>query len=766
MVSHFSETTRAFPVIDLQSWKPRFLPSEFKTEDGIKNFCASMNVVFLHDSWISQAREYLKLQHPQRKLSENEIQHLLAEWCRDADPYAQGEWVYYPWDRRLIHILEKEKFIAVRTNRNQYKITPEEQALLETKRIGVVGLSVGQSVALTLAMERIGGHLILADYDVLELSNLNRIRCPLHQLELEKTIAVAREIAQIDPYLKITLFPQGLHEDNLDEFFESQGKLDLVVEECDGLEIKLLVREKAKSLGIPVVMDTSDRGMLDIERFDLEPTLPIFHGLAGDIQANQVKGLNNEQKIPYILKMIGSDSLSGRLKASMLEVEQSITTWPQLASSVVMGGGLAADTTRRILLNEEIPSGRFYVDPADHIGKPASPTPPKLPERPNPLSWEKAEQIHREEAAKLIPGNFTHPALPLIEHWVDMACWATSTANCQPWKWIWDGTHLTLLHDHARSFSFGDYEGMGSWMSMGAAMENLDIAAKQSGYHCHWDISNLSLQHPWVATARFTNSETPENDPLYPYIKQRLTNRNYDTEGTVTKSELEEYFKAYSPEGAQWQVLTKDDEAYQTILDITVDTDAIRLLIPQAHQEFYKEVHFNEEDAKRTGEGIDLTSLALTEGEKAGFALAGQWDGTGWLSDWNRGQGFGKVTRKLLDAAPALGILTMDQFTPRHMLLAGRIVQRAWMGMVPQQIGAQPFTSPIFFLARAHFGNGIGFHDALLPSLKQQNQSFRDALQLNPFQAPSFLFRLFRQTKPAKPSFRLPIDQVYKVLNS
>ena len=36
---------------------------------------------------------------------------------------------------------------------NQYKITPEEREMLEKRKIGVIGLSVGQSVSITLAME-------------------------------------------------------------------------------------------------------------------------------------------------------------------------------------------------------------------------------------------------------------------------------------------------------------------------------------------------------------------------------------------------------------------------------------------------------------------------------------------------------------------------------------------------------------------------------------------------------------------------------------
>src|SRR5690606_5917140 len=109
-----------------------------------------------------------------------------------------------------------------------YKITPEEQEELRKKKIGVIGLSVGQSVSLTLAMERICGEIRLTDFDILELTNLNRIRTGVHTIGLKKVYAVAREIAEIDPYIRVRCFPEGLHEENMDSFFLENGKLDLL----------------------------------------------------------------------------------------------------------------------------------------------------------------------------------------------------------------------------------------------------------------------------------------------------------------------------------------------------------------------------------------------------------------------------------------------------------------------------------------------------------------------------------------------------------
>ena len=64
----------------------------------------------------------------------------------------------------------------------------------------------------------------------------------------------------------------------------------MVVDECDDLEMKVRLREHARAAGRPVVMATSHRGMLDVERFDLEPERPTFHGLLGDVTSADCAG--------------------------------------------------------------------------------------------------------------------------------------------------------------------------------------------------------------------------------------------------------------------------------------------------------------------------------------------------------------------------------------------------------------------------------------------------------------------------------------------
>ncbi len=59
--------------------------------------------------------------------------------------------------------------------------------------------------------------------------------------------------------------------------------------------MKIIGRQKAKALKIPFEMDTSDRGMVDVERYDLELNRPILHGLLIGLENEKVKVLKTNQ---------------------------------------------------------------------------------------------------------------------------------------------------------------------------------------------------------------------------------------------------------------------------------------------------------------------------------------------------------------------------------------------------------------------------------------------------------------------------------------
>ena len=311
------------------------------------------------DFLFSQISELLAIRNPQEILTEEAAQKRAASFYLD---YRGREcFVHFPWRKQVFRILGEKEYIELRTNRNRNKITKEEQELLGKKRIGIIGLSVGRSVATILARERICGSLRLADYDSLELSNLNRIGTGIPDLELNKAFSVCREIQEMDPFLDVEAFEEGVNEQNLRDFMLNPYKLDILIDECDSLEIKIDCRKIARELNIPVLMDTSDRGMLDVERFDLEPNRNLFHGKIDEkLNSEDLKDPMIRQRV--LSSILDIEKVSERGRMSLGLIGKELLTWPQLASSVALGGALVAHTARRILLKSFTKSGRWYID--------------------------------------------------------------------------------------------------------------------------------------------------------------------------------------------------------------------------------------------------------------------------------------------------------------------------------------------------------------------------------------------------------------------
>ena len=272
---------------------------------------------------------------------------------RDAGGLAAlGNWVYVPWEAKLVHLLDRDAYFEVITNRNIGKVTAAEQRTLRTKRIGVIGLSVGGEAAVTVAQEHLCGEIVLADFDRLDLSNLNRLNAGFDDLGCNKAVIVARRIAKINPYLPVTVHTDGVTADSLPGFVEG---LDLLVEECDSLEIKREVRRHAKARGLNVVYAADERGFLSVEPYASWPDLKEFHGQALDPEVRREAFATPQAFFRALTAWMGGwDEISDRSRRSLSEVGETLCGYPQLASEARFAAGQIGHVARRLLLGDQV----------------------------------------------------------------------------------------------------------------------------------------------------------------------------------------------------------------------------------------------------------------------------------------------------------------------------------------------------------------------------------------------------------------------------
>jgi len=610
-------------------------------------------------------------------------------------------WAYYPWRRAAVSILGPRGFRAVRLDRNRNLITAAEQQRLSRLRVGVIGLSVGHAIAHILAQEGLCGLLRLTDFDELELSNLNRVPATVFDLGLNKATLAARRIAELDPYLPVEVLDRGITTESVDRFLDG---LDIVVEVCDSLDAKVLVRQAARARRIPVLMATGDRGTLDVERFDLEPHRPVLHGLLGDVDFAALEGLSSEDKVPYALRMMEGAHLSPRMAASLVEVGTSLSTWPQLVPDIAQGAALVAEAVRRIGLGEELSSGRIRADIAqdlDAITEPPAHRPSS--ERAHPASTEAGPQ---DAAARVIAAAVRAP----------------SGGNMQPWQISRrdDAVTIALAPEYTSTM---DVSYRASAVAVGAAAFNARVAAAAGGILGPLTFEAGDERTPLRAVLRLGDGTDPELARLYEAMLARETNRHRGNKVSLPDEVVATLHAAAQREGACLHLLTAPT-VVADVADILAESDRIRYLTPHLHAEMISEVRWpgdpNQDD------GIDVNSLELKPADLMKLDVLRRGDVMAHLAAWDAGTALGTDTRERVQAGGCVAVISIRGQALTDYARAGSAVEAVWVLAQQAGLAVQPI-SPVFLYAHDR-GDLEKLSPAYASALHELQQRFRNLL--------------------------------------
>jgi hypothetical protein len=558
-------------------------------------------------------------------------------------------------------------------DRNRNVITAEEQNRLAALRIGVAGLSAGHVIAHTLAAQGMCGELRLADFDRIELSNLNRVPATVLDLGMNKAEAAARRIAELDPYLPVRVLDVGLTADTVDEFLTG---LDVVVDECDSLDMKVILRERARARRIPVLMATSDRGLLDVERYDLEPQRPILHGLLGELDVAELSGMSSREKVPYMLRFLEAEQLSPRGAASLVEIDRTLSTWPQVSGDVVLGATAIAEAVRRLGLGEDLRSGRIRLDVGSALNRLGESE--VVRDRP-PLS-----------------AGYSDPALPGVTGVVAAAAIrAPSGGNAQPWR-IEAGPDVITIRLAPEHTSTLDVGFRASAVALGAALFNVKVAAASQRVLGPMtvleDVDGALLQ----ATVHLRDGGDPDLAGLYEPMLARGTNRHLGKPDPIGPDTIERLHAVAEREGAQLHLVTERDDIAR-VATIFAAADRIRYLTPRLHADMISELRWPGD--RRPDTGIDVRGLELDPGDLAVLDILKRPDVMAALAQWNAGTALGDDARRRVSASSAVAVISVSGGSLTDYARGGSAVEAVWIAAQQRGLAVQPI-SPVFLYAR------------------------------------------------------------------
>ncbi|ASS38138.1 sulfur carrier protein ThiS adenylyltransferase ThiF [Mogibacterium pumilum] len=126
---------------------------------------------------------------------------------------------------------------------------------LKRARVAIAGAGgLGSNIAVILARSGVG-HLHIVDFDIVDITNLNRQVYTITHIGSRKVDAIKEILMEINPYMKVTTDCVRVVADNCDEIF---GGYDIVCEAFDGAESKAMLIDSLLSVeNGPIVISGS-----------------------------------------------------------------------------------------------------------------------------------------------------------------------------------------------------------------------------------------------------------------------------------------------------------------------------------------------------------------------------------------------------------------------------------------------------------------------------------------------------------------------------
>lgn len=345
-----------------------FYPQDKKSLSRMESLVRDVPGLEIIDNYGEQYAELLLSLHAHLYRANYEVQvasiaDLLDEHYGKTPSWQMGTWVYFPWKRQLVHVLAQSDFEALRTIRNRDLITKEEQQRLLDIRAVCFGMSVGSAGALGLAISGISRQIKLVDGAVISGSNLNRILTGVSSVGKSKATVIGQQIYEMNPYSRVEYIDK-VSAGNISGIFDHPWPVDVAIDEIDDIEMKVRIRHEAKLRKIPVLMasELGDTVILDVERFDLEPSRPLFHGAVPGIEKLLDAPIENYREwTKHATSILDPSNMSIKMQKSLMKIGSTIVTHPQLGSTVMMTGGLLAFAVKSIATGQPLKSGRYIV---------------------------------------------------------------------------------------------------------------------------------------------------------------------------------------------------------------------------------------------------------------------------------------------------------------------------------------------------------------------------------------------------------------------
>jgi nitroreductase len=310
-----------------------------------------------------------------------------------------------------------------------------------------------------------------------------------------------------------------------------------------------------------------------------------------------------------------------------------------------------------------------------------------------------------------------------IAHILDLARWAPSGDNTQPWRFEVVSEQHIRVHGHdTREHVLYDYDGHPSHIAHGALLETLRIAASAFGLRAHWTVTSTGEHRAPVYDVLLASDPAVQCDPLFDFIKTRTVQRRPMQTTALTTVQRQALVQAVG-DGFTLQLFESAHQRRQ-MAKLLWDSARIRLTCPEAfpvHKSIIEwRTRFSKDRIPEEAIGVDPITARLMR----------------WvMHSWSRVDFFNRylagtiVPRIQLDLLPGLHcaahMLVRPDQVPTQLedwVCLGTVVQRLWLTATQLGLHLQPQMTPVIFRWYARAGRQF----SALPCLFEQSVCLAD----------------------------------------
>ena len=345
-----------------------------------------------------------------------------------------------------------------------------------------------------------------------------------------------------------------------------------------------------------------------------------------------------------------------------------------------------------------------------------------------------------------------------VEHLVEFAVKAPSGDNAQPWRFAYrpDTGILSLEIDESRVDSPKSMWRFVARLSCGAAMENLLRAAPCLGL----EATMLAPEEGEVCRLRLEPARAPRNQPdVLDVLSRRTTNRSIYPPAAIS-SQAAQRLQAATPAlgGVRtfwiWE-RERIDQLAETLYEIDAAMYGIRLIWRSIERRIRFDRPWKEEVAVGLATGaLELPRLKLLAIRCLGCIPHSLLRTLGIVRALSR------RTLGLIRSAQGLCYVVADDDRPETDILAGRVVESAWLALTAEGISAHPMNSIALMEHAISHGEPGPRSSVEAASIERLIEKFHALVPEAAGRRSVFLMRFGLAPAPTSRNGRLPIDEV------